>query len=148
MRAAQLSPRDRDRGRLLAQAAYVSATVTGELPLIRGLLAESRRAARGQGGSAEPDGSLHAAVADACLLLNGSDDIDTVHRLLTGAVRTWPAAPHACGGALIATLETLLTVCTAGGRPALWEPFDAALGNLVRDSCPELDLLACASTAS
>jgi hypothetical protein len=34
LRAAQLSPPDRAPGRLLAEAAYLSATVTGELPLV------------------------------------------------------------------------------------------------------------------
>jgi DNA-binding CsgD family transcriptional regulator len=142
MRAAQLSSHDRDRSRLLAEAAYLSATVTGELPLVSRLLAEARRAALEPGGSPGPDASLHAAVADACLRLNGADDIDTVHRLLTGAIGAWPAVPRASGTALIATLHALLTVCAAGGRPELWEPFDAALAGLVPGGCAELDLLA------
>jgi DNA-binding CsgD family transcriptional regulator len=141
MRAGQLSPRDRDRSRLLAEAACLSATVTGELTLARRLLTEARRAALKPGGSQGPDASLHAAVADACLLLNGDDDIDTVHRLLTGAIRAWAAVPQARCTALIAALHTLLVVCAAGGRTELWEPFEAALAGLVPGGCAELDLL-------
>jgi DNA-binding CsgD family transcriptional regulator len=142
MRAAQLIPRDRGHSRLLAEAAYLSATVTGELPLARRLLAEARRAAPEPGGSLGPGESLHAAVADAWLMLNSGDDIDTVHRLLTAAIGAWPGVPQAGGAALIATLHTLLVVCEAGGRPELWEPFQAALTGLVPGGCAELDLLA------
>jgi DNA-binding CsgD family transcriptional regulator len=142
MRAAQLSPHHRDRSRLLAEAACLSATVTGELPLVPRLLTAARRATPGAGGSPGPDASLHAAVAEACLLLNGADDIGTAHRLLTGAIEAWPALPPACGDALIATLHTLLMVCAAGGRPDLWEPFEEALAGLVPGGCTELELLA------
>ena len=142
MRAAQLTSHDRDRGRLLAEAAYLSATVTGEPPLASRLLTQARRAPLEPGGSLGPDASLHATVADACLRLNGADDIDTVHRLLAGAIRACPAVPQGTGTALIATLHTLLTVCAAGGRPGLWEAFEAALAGLVPGGCAELDLLA------
>jgi DNA-binding CsgD family transcriptional regulator len=142
IRAAQLSPRPRDRSRLLAEAAFVSATVTGELSLVPRLLAGARRAALELAGSPEPDASLHAAVAGACLLLNGADDIDSAHRLLADAIQAWRAVPQASGTALIATLHALLTVCAAGGRPGLWEPFDAALAGLVPGGRAELDLLA------
>lgn len=142
MRAAQLSSHGRDRCRRLAEAACLSATVTGELPLASRLLAEAHRAAPEPTGSLGPDASLHAAVADACLRLNGADDIDTVHRLLTAAIGTRPAATQACGTALIAALHTLLMVCEAGGGPELWEPFEGALAGLVPGGCAELDLLA------
>jgi DNA-binding CsgD family transcriptional regulator len=142
MRAAQLSPHYHDRGRLLTEAACLSATVTGELPLVPGLLTEARRAALGSGGSLGTEASLHAAVADACLRLNGGDGIDTVHHLLADAIRAWPAVPQTCSTALIATLHVLLMVCAAGGRPELWEAFDTAVAGLVPGGCAELDLLA------
>jgi DNA-binding CsgD family transcriptional regulator len=143
LRAAQLSPLGRDRGRLLAQAAYLSATVTGELPLVAGLLAEARRAASEDGGSLGPDGSLHAAVAEANVLLNGANDVDTVHRLLTRAIGAWQAVPKTGDGTvLIPALRTLLRVCADGGRPHLWKPFEAALAGLVPGGCAELELLA------
>jgi DNA-binding CsgD family transcriptional regulator len=138
LRAAQLSPRECDRSRLLARAACLSATVTAELPIVPRLLAEARRVALAPGS----DGSLHAAVADACLLLNGADDIDMVHRLLVEAIGAWPGTSQTRDGALTAALRTLLMVCSAGGRPELWESFDAALTGLVPDVPAELDLLA------
>jgi DNA-binding CsgD family transcriptional regulator len=142
VRAAQLKPHHRDRSRLLAEAAFMSATVTGELSLVPRLLAEARRAAAAEPGRAPGTGaSLHAAVADACLVLNGADDIDSVHRLLADAISAWPAAPQGSSTALIATLHTLLTVCAAGGRAELWEPLEAALAGLAPGGRAELDLL-------
>jgi DNA-binding CsgD family transcriptional regulator len=140
--AAQLSPHPRDHSRLLAEAAFLSATATGELSLVPRLLAGARRAALDLAGSPEPDTSLHAAVADACLLLNGAGDIDSVHRLLAKAIQGCPPVAQASSTALTATLHTFLTVCAAGGRPELWEPFDAALTDLVPGGGAELDLLA------
>jgi DNA-binding CsgD family transcriptional regulator len=142
VRAAQLSSCDRDRSRLLVEAAYLSATVTGDLPLVSRLLTEARRPAVAPGRSLGSDEALHAAIAGACLLLNGAADIDTIHGLLTSAIGAWSAVPQACGTTLIATLHALLTVCAAGGRPELWEPFDTALAGLVPGGCAELDLLA------
>jgi DNA-binding CsgD family transcriptional regulator len=142
MRAAQLSPQHRDRGRLLAEAACLCASVTGELLLARQLLAEARRAALGPDGSLPPDASLHTAVAHACLLVNGGDDIDTVHRLLASAIAAWPVEPRTCGTAHVAALHTLLTVCAAGGRPELWQPFHATLAGLDPGRRAELELLA------
>jgi len=142
VRAAQLSPGGRDPGRLLAEAAYLSATVTGELPLATRLLADARRAASGPAGALGPEGALHAAVVDACLLLNGDADIDAVHRLLASAVEGWSAAgPQDGGTALDATLHTLLLVCAVGGRAELWASFDTALARLDPGDRAELDLL-------
>jgi DNA-binding CsgD family transcriptional regulator len=142
MRAAQLSSRDRDRSRLLAEAACLSATVTGDMPLVSRLLTAARRAAAESGGSLGPDASWHAAVADACLRLNGADDVDTVHRLLTAAIGASPQVPQDGRIALVATLHTLLTVCAAGGRPELWNAFAEALARAFPRGCTELDLLA------
>jgi DNA-binding CsgD family transcriptional regulator len=141
MRAAQLSPDERDRSRLLAETAFLRSTVTGELRLVPGLLAQARRAALEPSGSLGPEGALHAAVAEACLLLNGGADIDTVHRLLGGAIGSRLREPQASGTALAAAMHALLTACAAGGRPELWEPIEAALGGRVPGSCPELALL-------
>ncbi len=142
IRAAQLWPRGRDRSRLMAEAAFVSATVTGELALVPRLLAEARRAAVEPTASPASGASLHAAVADACLLLNGANDIDSVHRLLANAIRASPNLPQTSGTAITAALHMLLTVCAAGGRPELWEQFDTALASLDPGGRAELDLLA------
>ncbi len=142
VRAAQLSPHRCDRSRRQAEAACLSATGTGEFSLARRLLMEARRAGHEHGKSLPPEASLHAAVADACLLLNDAGDIDTVHRQLVGAIGTGPYVPQNGGAPVVAALDTLLKVCAAGGRPELWEPFDIALARSGPDRCLELDLLA------
>jgi DNA-binding CsgD family transcriptional regulator len=141
-RAAQLSPQHSDRGRLLAEAACLTTTGTGELSLGRRLLTEARRAAPEHEGAQGRDASLHAAVSDACLQLNGAEDIGTIHRQLVAAIGTGHGAPRDGDAPLVTALDTLLTVCAAGGRPELWEPFDAAVAGLGSDGCPELGLLA------
>jgi DNA-binding CsgD family transcriptional regulator len=141
MRAAQLSPQGCDRSRRLAEAAYLGATVTGELPSVRRLLAEARQAAPQPAGS-QPAGSLHATVAAAHLLLNTDGDIDTVHGMLVHAIKTAPGAFDAYDGTLIAALQTLLLVCSFGGRPDLWEPFEEAMAGLIPSAPAELSLLA------
>ncbi len=123
MRAAQLSEHDRDRGRRLAEAACLSAAVTGDLPLVPRLLAEARRC------PLDADGSLHAAVAEACLQLNGTDDMNTVHSSLVAAIQARLAAPAICGTALPAALHTLLTVCADSARPGPGITFDPAQGS-------------------
>jgi DNA-binding CsgD family transcriptional regulator len=123
-RAAGLSPRGADRGRRLAEAAYIGTEATGELGHASILLADARRS--------DPalSGSLHAAAATAYLLLNGDGDIATAHRLLTGAIETGDHGYGARDSGLIEALHTLMLVCRYGGRPELWEPFHQALARL------------------
>ncbi|MCM4084936.1 AAA family ATPase [Paractinoplanes hotanensis] len=79
VRAAELSTTSSDRGRRLAEAAYIGAEAGGVIEDARTLLADARRAA--------PDSAaaLHAANAAAFLMLNGDGDVNTAHRLLVGA---------------------------------------------------------------
>src|SRR5262249_8697846 len=79
-RAAELSPDRGDRGRRLAEAAYVGADLTGALKSVSQVLQEIR--------NLDPNltSSLQAAVASAFMLLNGDGDVPTAHRLLVGAV--------------------------------------------------------------
>jgi DNA-binding CsgD family transcriptional regulator len=135
LRSAQLSPRGCERGLRLAEVACLSATVTGELPQARRLLADARQA-RG-----DLDRSLHASVAAAHLLLNSDGDIDTVHGRLVDAIRK-TAGPHqADDPALLSWLHTMVMVCSFGGRPELWRPFEEIIAS-VRPSVPaDLDLL-------
>jgi DNA-binding CsgD family transcriptional regulator len=138
-RAAELSPRSADRGRRLAEAAYIGADATGELDAASALLDSARRA--------EPSltNSLPAAAAAAFLMLNSGDgDVDIAHRLLVDAVESGGHGYDAQDSALIETLHTLLLVCWFGGRSALWEPFYAALDRL-RPAPPAL-LSACSKT--
>ena len=67
----------------------------------------------------------------AHLLLNADGEIDTVHRLLAGAIDA-EAGPHQAGDDIIIlqALQTLMVVCYTGGRAELWPAFGAAIGRL------------------
>ena len=135
LRAAQLSPRGGDRGSLLAEAACVTATVTGDLPRARRLLAEARQAAP------DLDRSLHASVADAHLLLNSDGDIDTVHGRLLDAIKK-NAEPHqAHDPAVMSWLHTMIAVCSFGGRPELWRPLEEISASISPRLPADLQLL-------
>ncbi len=124
LRAADLSPLGSDRSRRLADAAYVGAEVAGDLQGAPRLLDDARKA------DPERGGSLQAAVTTAMLLLNGEGDVETVHRLLVGAIETRAGRYDAGDGVLVEALHMLLSCCSYGGRPELWRPFHAALGRL------------------
>jgi DNA-binding CsgD family transcriptional regulator len=130
-RAADLSPSAADRGRRLAKAAYVGAEVAGELRSASALLEDARQADPQQGDS------LPAAAAAVYLLINGDGDVSTAHRLLVGAIETGAHGYDANDESLIEALHNLLLLCWFGGRPELWEPFDAALARL-RPGAPDL----------
>ena len=135
LRAADLSPFRSDQSRRLADAAYVGADVTGDLRSVSRLLAAARRA------DPELSESLPAAVAASYFLLNGDGDVDAAHRLLAGAIQNYPSEHGASNETLLEGLNTLLMVCLFGGRPELWEPFDAAIARLM-PKVPQLLLLA------
>ncbi|HTT55458.1 MAG TPA: AAA family ATPase [Streptosporangiaceae bacterium] len=124
-RAAELSPGGAGKGRRLAQAAYIGADMTGDLRPATRLLAGSRASS-----SVPLAGSLQAAVTAAHLLLNGDGDIDTAHRLLTGAVADQAMLAEAGPATLGEALYTLMLVCFFGGRPGLWGPLRAAVARL------------------
>jgi DNA-binding CsgD family transcriptional regulator len=131
LRAAELSPVGSDRASRLAEAAYLGSIVTGDLRDAPRLLEAARLA------DPEHGGSLAAAVASTYHLLNGDGDVDTAHRLMVGAIETLADPGDAHNKVLIEGLYTLLLVCFFGGRPELWEPFDASIGRL-RPRPPEL----------
>jgi DNA-binding CsgD family transcriptional regulator len=125
LRSADLSPMGSDRSERLAEAAYLGASVTGDLRSVRELLDAARRA--------DPDGGggLAGAVAGAYQLLNGHGDVDAAHSLLCGAVDALPdRAFDVHNQQLVEALYNLLLVCFFGGRPELWLPFHAALHRL------------------
>jgi DNA-binding CsgD family transcriptional regulator len=124
LRSAQLSPRGYDRSLRLAEAASLSATVTGELPRVRRLLADARQE------TADLDGSLHASVAAAHLLLNSDGDIDTVHGRLVDAINKTAGPYQADDPAIMSWLHTMVMVCSFGGRPDLWRPFDETIASV------------------
>ncbi|MHA6765565.1 helix-turn-helix transcriptional regulator [Streptacidiphilus sp. PAMC 29251] len=128
LRAADLSPDNAQRARRLAEAAYLGATVTGDLHEVPRLLDHARRAAPGPG-----PGPLVAAVASSAYLLNGSGDIDTAHRLLCSAVALAQTPYDPADPTLAEALHTLLLVCFFSGRPDTWQPVDDALAKFTAD---------------
>jgi DNA-binding CsgD family transcriptional regulator len=132
LRAADLSPAGSDKGVRLAEAAYLGASVTGDLRTVPQLLDEARRADRDTGGA------LAGAVAGSYHLLNGHGDVDAAHRLLCGAIDALPAELFDVHNQqLVEALYNLLLVCFFGGRPELWVPYFAFLHRL-RPHPPEL----------
>ena len=136
LRAAELSPARRHRGRRLAQAAYVG-RMSGDLRDVRWLLAEAEQA---DPGSSE---SLEAAVAASYVLRNIHGDLDTAHRLLVSAIemRADRSECEPVDTVVAHALHTLKSLCFTAGRPELWEPFDALMARLGR-AIPEA-LAAC-----
>ena len=131
LRAAELSPSGEGRSVRLAEAAYLGATVNGDLRLVPLLLDEARRS------DPEHAGALAGAVAGAYHLLNGDGEIDAAHRLLAGAIERLPDAADARDKQLHEALYNLIVIAFFGGRPELWEPVHAALDRL-RPGPPEL----------
>lgn len=133
-RAADLSPAAAERSRRLAAAAYIAAQHIGEMRTASELLEVTRQA------SPRLADSLHYASAAAFVMLNGDGHIDTIHRLLVGAIEGGTHRYDSGDPELINTLWTLALVCFFGGRAKLWEPFHAALARLVPGPPPELAL--------
>jgi DNA-binding CsgD family transcriptional regulator/tetratricopeptide (TPR) repeat protein len=128
-RAADLSPDAAARDRRLAEAAYVGAQHLGDLSGAAQLLEEAR-----------PDGSLHYASAAAFVMLNSDGQVDTAHRLLTGAIEGGSHGYRADHPELVAALSSLALVCFMGGRAELWQPCHAALARLTPEPPPPLAL--------
>jgi hypothetical protein len=115
--------------------------VTGGLRDVPRLLDDARKADAGRAGS------LVASVAAAHhLQLSGDGDIDTAHRLLTGAIEMQPPPYDATSDTMVEALYTLGWVCYFGGRAELWAPFRQAIGRL-RPDVPELLTLVSATFA-
>ncbi|WP_161358889.1 LuxR family transcriptional regulator [Streptomyces sp. SID3343] len=120
VRAADLSPAATEQARRLAKAAYVGANITGDLRDVPRLLEHARRADPGTDSPA-------ATVAATMYLLNSHGDVDTAHRLLSGAIALQPEPCDLTDPTLLEALTTLLLVCAYGARPRLWADYDAAL---------------------
>jgi DNA-binding CsgD family transcriptional regulator len=131
LRAAELSPSGERRSVRLAEAAYLGATVNGDLRLVPRLLEQARES------DPEHAGALAGAVAGAYHLLNDDGEIDLAHRLLVGAIENVPDVGDARNKQLHEALYNLVVICFFGGREELWEPLERALDRL-RPEPPEL----------
>lgn len=124
LRAAQLSPSGERRGVRLAEAAYLGATVDGDLAQVPRLLEQARKS------DPEHAGALAGAVAGAYYLLNAEGEIDLAHQLLVGAIESVPDPSDSGNKQLHEALYSLLGICFFGGRPQLFAPLDDALARL------------------
>ncbi|MDT4892830.1 MAG: hypothetical protein QOE97_1865, partial [Pseudonocardiales bacterium] len=124
VRAANLSQSGEDRARRLAEAAYIAAEEAGELRRASVLLADARRTDPGLAYS------LHGAAAAVLLLLDTDGDVNTAHRLLVDAIETGDHGYDAANTGLIEAIQNLMLICWFSSKPAMWEPFYAALARL------------------
>lgn len=120
LRAAELSPGPDDHHRRAMFATYLGADVTGDLTDPRALVAESG----GQGPS------VATAVAAAAYMVNSGGDIDTIHRLLLGALRKVGRSNAAWDAPLSEIVYVLQANCSFGSRTELVDDYWAALDRL------------------
>ena len=76
-------------------------------------------------------------MATSFVILNADGDVDTAHRILSGALGSFDQGRPATFQ-IRAALHTLLYVCFFGARQELWAAFDAIAS---RVSDPELELM-------
>jgi DNA-binding CsgD family transcriptional regulator len=126
-RAARLSADPDDRSRRLGEAAYVGGYMTLQFDTVPQLLQQTRS---GQFHSA---GALHATAGAAYMMLNGGDDIDSVHRMLVTAIEVHGGSDSASRRALISAMSTLYVTSVFGGRAELFELYHTALARLAPD---------------
>ena len=123
-RAAELSPGAAGRGRRLAQAAYIGAETIGEMKDTQQLLEAMRQA------GAQASDPLYYLPAATFVMLNGDGHIDTIHRLLVGAIEGGHHGYDASDATLVNAMWSLGLVSWSGGRAELWEPFLALMNRL------------------
>ncbi len=116
-RAAELSPTAAGRGRRLALAAYIGAEIIGEMTGTAQLLEAMRQA------GPQASDPMHYAPAAAFVMLNADAHIDTIHKLLVGAIEGGNHGYDATDAELVNAMWSLAMVCWLGGRAELWEPF-------------------------
>ncbi|MYW01169.1 AAA family ATPase, partial [Streptomyces sp. SID3343] len=120
LRAAELSPEPDEHHRRAMFATYLGADVTGDLTDPQTHLAE-------HGGHGH---TVAAAVAAASYLVNTGGDIDTIHRLLLGALRTTPQPVAAWDALFTETVYVLQANCSFGSRPDLADDYWAVLDRI------------------
>ncbi|MFJ3903950.1 AAA family ATPase [Streptomyces sp. NPDC090025] len=131
LRAAELSPGPDAHHRRAMFATYLGADVTGDLTDPRALVARLP----GQGHT------VTTAVAAAAYMVNSGGDIDTIHRLLLGALRN-AARPIAAWDAPLSEIVYVMQAnCAFGSRADLVGDYRAALDRIGLAPPGILDLL-------
>ena len=120
IKAAELSPVPSSRARRLADAAYIAASVNGDLRDAEALLRDAQLA------DPENPRSAEAAAAASFVLFHDDGDVATAHRVLLRAIGSADGR-EISPTALTEALRTLALVCSFGGRVGLWQLFGRRL---------------------
>lgn len=123
-KAAQLSPDGTMMAGRFAQAAYIGLHFSGEIGSVPEILAGARQSDPGS------PASLYAAAASAFMLVNEDFDVDSAHRLLTGALEAYGDYTSPRDEAVASALHTLIAICIFSGRAELWEPVEALIAQV------------------
>ncbi|MFE2960107.1 helix-turn-helix transcriptional regulator [Nocardia tengchongensis] len=120
LRAAELSPGADDHDRRAMFATYLGADVTGNLT-------DPRTFGAGRG---VPGRSVESAVAAAAYMVNSGGEIDTIHRVLLGALRNVGQPARGWDAPLSEIVYVLQANCSFGSRADLLDEYQAALDGL------------------
>ena len=121
LRAAELSPTPDEHHRRAMFATYLGADVTGDLAAPR------LPATTADGGRRH---TVATAVAAAAYMVNSGGDVDTIHRLLLGALRSVPTPVREWDAPLAEIVYVLQANCSFGSRADLVADYRAALDAL------------------
>ena len=121
IRAADLSPEPDGRRRRMATAAYLSASLLGDLSDLRQMLDAPTP------GTGDP---LVAAVAAAYHVLSATGSIDTAHKFLKAALEMTPGEFSPADETLLEAFYVWVRVCYFGNRAGLRHDFDRQLARM------------------
>jgi DNA-binding CsgD family transcriptional regulator len=127
IRAADLSSQLDDRRGRMASAAYLSASLLGDLSDVPHMLDAPAQAA---------GVPLAAAVAASYHLLSATGSIDTAHKFLLTALEMTPGEFSPADETLLEAFYTWVRVCYFGNRASLWHDFDRLLARMPNPPAP------------
>ena len=127
IRAADLSPEPDERRRRMASAAYLSASLPGDLSDVSHLLDAPTPA------TGDP---LVAVVAASYHLLSATGSIDTAHKFLRTALEMTPGEFSPADETLLEAFYIWVRVCYFGNRASLWHDFDRQLARMPNPPAP------------
>jgi DNA-binding CsgD family transcriptional regulator/cell division protein ZapA (FtsZ GTPase activity inhibitor) len=127
IRAADLSSQLEERRRRMASAAYLSASLLGDLNDVPNLL---------QAPTPETGAPLVAAVAASYHLLSATGSIDTAHKFLRTALEMEPGDFSPADETMLEAFYTWVRVCYFGNRASLWHDFDRQFARMPNPPAP------------
>jgi len=127
IRAADLSAQPDERLRRMASAAYLSASLLGDLSDVPDVLHAPTPAT---------GAPLVAAVAASYHLLSATGSIDTAHKFLRTALEMTPGEFSPADETLLEAFYTWVRVCYFGNRASLWHDFDRQFARMPNPPAP------------